>query len=79
MLYVIWGLTGLGIVLGFLLGVVLGIRHDYRQEAIGTVLVGYTGEEGDRANLFLDLDEDVVCFEKDDFVVLRVKRLKARK
>lgn len=79
MVYVVWGLTGIAIVLGFLFGVVLGIRHDYGQEAIGMLMIGYTGEEDEAAQMFLNLSKDVAHFETNDYVVLRVKRLRARK
>ena len=43
------------------------------------MLVGYTGEEDDGAHLFLNLDKKVDQLEDKDYVVLRVKKLKARK
>ena len=44
MSYLIWILTGIAVVLGFCLGVVLGIRRDLSRESVGTIIVGYTGE-----------------------------------
>ena len=79
MAYLVWILTAIAIALGFALGVILGKNHDYRKLAIGTMLVGYTGEEDDAAHLFLNLDEDVSGIESREFVVLRVKKVKARK
>lgn len=41
MAYLVWILTGLAIILGFLLGLILGMTHDYRKKAVGTLLIGY--------------------------------------
>lgn len=79
MVYILYILTALAIVLGFLLGVVLGIRHDYKQESIGMLMVGYTGEPDEGPHIFLNLKESVEHFHTNDYVVLRVQRLKARK
>lgn len=32
MAYLVWILTGLAIILGFLLGLILGMTHDYRKK-----------------------------------------------
>lgn len=79
MVYVVWILTGLAIILGFMLGLVLGRTHHYKKDAIGTLLVGYTGEEDDGAHLFLNMDEAVEDIENREYAVLRVKKVKARK
>lgn len=79
MVYLIWGLVGMGIVVGIALGATLGIRMDLGKMSDGTMLVGYTGEEDDDAHLFLNLDKEVDQLEDKDYVVLRVKKLKARK
>ena len=57
MSYLIWILTGIAVVLGFCLGVVLGIRRDLSRESIGTIIVGYTGEEDDGAHLLFFLTQ----------------------
>lgn len=79
MSYLIWILTGIAVVLGFCLGVVLGIRRDLSRESIGTIIVGYTGEEDDCAHLFLNLDESPDGLETNDYVILRVQKVKSRK
>lgn len=79
MSYLIWILTGIAVVLGFCLGVVLGIRRDLSRESIGTIIVGYTGEEDDGAHLFLTLDESPDGLETNDYVILRVQKVKSRK
>ena len=79
MIAVFWFLVILAIGLGFLLGVVLGIRHDFRGEAVGSLIIGTTGEEDDPPHLFLNLDESIADFESEDFVLLRVKRVEAQK
>lgn len=79
MVYLIWGLVGMGVVVGIALGATLGIRMDLGKMSDGTMLVGYTGEEDDGAYLFLNLDKEVDQLEDKDYVVLRVKKLKARK
>lgn len=79
MTYLVWLLAAIAIALGFLLGLVLGIRHDYEQEAIGMLMVGYTGEPDEGPHIFLNLKESVEHFHTNDYVVLRVQRLKARK
>lgn len=79
MTYLVWLLAAIAIALGFLLGLVLGIRHDYEQEAIGMLMVGYTGEPEEGPHIFLNLKKNITAFETNDYVVLRVKRLKARK
>lgn len=56
MVYLIWGLVGMGVVVGIALGATLGIRMDLGKMSDGTMLVGYTGEEDDGAHLFLNLD-----------------------
>ena len=79
MVYIVWILTGLAIILGFALGLVLGWNHHYKKDAIGTLLVGYTGEKDDAAHLFLNMDEPVDSIETREYAVLRVKKVKARK
>ena len=79
MAYMVWLLTGIAVLIGFFLGIVLGIRRDLHDESVGTIFVGYTGEEDDGAHLFLDLDEDISGFETNDYVVLRIRKVKARK
>lgn len=79
MVYLIWGLVGMGVVVGIALGATLGIRMDLGKMSDGTMLVGYTGEEDDGPHLFLNLDKEVNQLEDKDYVVLRVKKLKARK
>ena len=79
MAYLIWGLVGMGVVVGIALGATLGIRMDLGKMSDGTMLVGYIGEEDDGAHLFLNLDKEVNQLEDKDYVVLRVKKLKARK
>ncbi len=79
MSYLIWILTGIAVVLGFCLGVVLGIRRDLSRESIGTIIVGYTGEEDDGAHLFLNLDKSPDGLETNDYVILRVQKVKSRK
>lgn len=79
MAYLVWGLTALAIILGFLLGLVLGRNHHYKKEAVGTLLVGYTGEDDDTAHLFLNMDCPVEDIEACEYAVLRVKKVKARK
>lgn len=79
MSYLIWILTGIAVVLGFCLGVVLGIRRDLSRESVGTIIVGYTGEEDDGAHLFLNLDESPDNLESNDYVILRVQKVKSRK
>ena len=79
MVYLIWGLVGMGVVVGIALGATLGIRMDLGKMSDGMMLVGYTGEEDDGAHLFLNLDKEVNQLEDKDYVVLRVKKLKARK
>ena len=79
MVYLIWGLTGLAIVLGFALGVTLGIRWNYSRKSVGTILVGYTGEEDEPAQMFLNLDEEVSSLESRDYAVMRIKKISARK
>lgn len=53
MAYLVWILTGIAIVLGFLLGLLLGKTHDYRKKSVGTLLVGYTGEDDDGAHILI--------------------------
>ena len=77
--YLIWILKGIAVVLGFCLGVVLGIRRDLSRESVGTIIVGYTGEEDDGAHLFLNLDESPDNLETNDYVILRVQKVKSRK
>ena len=79
MSYLIWILTGIAVMLGFCLGVVLGIRRDLSRESVGTIIVGYTGEEDDDAHLFLNLDESPDNLETNDYVILRVQKVKSRK
>ena len=79
MVYLIWGLVGMGVVVGIALGATFGIRMDLGKMSDGMMLVGYTGEEYDGAHLFLNLDKEVNQLEDKDYVVLRVKKLKARK
>lgn len=79
MAYLVWILTGLAIILGFLLGLILGMTHDYRKKAVGTLLIGYTGEEDDNAHLFLNMDKAVEDIEGSKYVVLRIKKVQARK
>ena len=79
MVYLIWGLVGMGVVVGIALGATLGIRMDLGKMSDGTMLVGYTSEEDDGAHLFLNLDKEVNQLEDKDYIVLRVKKLKARK
>ena len=79
MAYLVWILTGLAIILGFLLGLVLGTTHDYRKKAVGTLLIGYTGEEDDGAHLFLNMDKAVEDIERSEYAVLRIKKVQARK
>ena len=79
MAYLVWILTGLAIILGFLLGLVLGMTHDYRKKAVGTLLIGYTGEEDDGAHLFLNMDKAVEDIERSEYAVLRIKKVQARK
>lgn len=79
MSYLIWILTGIAVALGFCLGVVLGIRRDLSRESIGTIIVGYTGEEDDGAHLFLNLDKSPDGLETNDYVILRVQKVKSRK
>ena len=55
MVYLVWGLVGMGVVVGIALGATLGIRMDLGKMSDGTMLVGYTGEEDDGAHLFLNL------------------------
>lgn len=78
MAYLVWILTGLAIVLGFLLGLTLGMTHDYRKKAVGTLLIGYTGEEDDGAHMFLNMDKAVEDIESSEYAVLRIKKVKAR-
>lgn len=78
MVYLIWILTGLAIVLGFLLGLMLGKRHDIRKEAVGTIHIAYFGEEAE-PEMFLTLDEPVCSLSGKDYAVLRLKTGKARK
>ena len=77
--YLIWILTGIAVVLGFCLGVVLGIRRDLSRESVGTIIVGYTGEEDDGAHLFLNQVEAPDILEPNDYVILRVQKVKSRK
>lgn len=78
MAYLVWILTGIAIVLGFLLGLLLGKNHDYRKKSVGTLLVGYTGEDDDGAHLFLSMDKAVEDIENTEYAILRVKKVKAR-
>lgn len=78
MVYLVWILTGLAVVLGFLLGVLLGKRHDFRKEAVGTIHVAYFGDEVE-PEMFLTLDNPVSTLEGKEYAVLRLKTGKARK
>lgn len=75
MAYLVWILTGIAIVLGFLLGLLLGKTHDYRKKSVGTLLVGYTGEDDDGAHLFLSMDKAVEDIENAEYAILRVKKV----
>ena len=79
MAYLVWILTGLAIILGFLLGLLLGMTHDYHKKTVGTLLIGYTGEEDDGAHLFLNMDKAVEDIEGSEYAVLRIKKVQARK
>lgn len=79
MIYLVWALIGLGIVLGIALGMTLGYRQDMNKMSDGDLMVGYTGEEDDGAHLFLNLDREVNDLEDKDYVILRVKKVQARK
>ena len=79
MVYLVWALIGAGIVLGIALGVTLGVRMDLGKMTDGVLYVGRTSEEEDGANLFLNLEKEVSELHDKDYVVLKVKELKARK
>ncbi len=78
MVYLVWILTGLAIVLGFLLGVLLGKRRDLHKEAVGTIHVAYFGDETE-PEMFLTLDNPVSSLDGKDYAVLRLKTGKTRK
>ncbi len=78
MVYLVWILTGLAVVLGFLLGVLLGKRHDIWKEAVGTIHIAYFGEEAE-PEMFLTLDNPVGSLEGKEYAVLRLKTGKTRK
>ena len=79
MVYLVWAFIAAGIVLGIALGMTLGYRHDLGKMSDGVLMVGYTGEEDDGAHLFLNLDREVDNLQDKDYVVLRVKKVQARK
>ena len=78
MVYLVWILTGLAVIMGFLLGVLLGKRRDLRKEAVGTIHVAYFGDEAE-PEMFLTLDNPVSALEGKEYAVLRLKTGKTRK
>lgn len=77
MAYLVWILTGIAIVLGFLLGVILGKGFGLGRKSVGTIHVISVDENA--PEMFLTLDKDVNTLIGRQYAVLRIKTGKARK
>lgn len=76
-MYIIIGLGLICATIGFVVGSVVRWKIDYETEAIGSLIVTPT-DENENPSLFLNLDEELVDFADEQYVVFKVIKVKPR-
>lgn len=76
-MYIIIGLGLICATIGFVVGSVVRWKIDYEAEAIGSLIVTPT-DENENPSLFLNLDEELVDFADEQYVVFKVIQVKPR-
>jgi hypothetical protein len=76
-MYIIIGLGLICATIGFVVGSAVRWKIDYEAEAIGSLIVTPT-DENENPSLFLNLDEELVDFADEQYVVFKVIKVKPR-
>ena len=76
-MYIIIGLGLICATIGFVVGSAIRWKIDYEAEAIGSLIVTPT-DESENPSLFLNLDEELVDFADEQYVVFKVVQVKPR-
>lgn len=75
MVYLVWGLAGLAVVLGFLFGMGLQWEKAMRDESIGELLVFLPEFAEEEKQFVLHVREENLDFLNQKYVVLRVEKV----
>lgn len=75
MLYLVWGLVGVAVVLGFLFGISLQGEKALQDESIGELLVFLPEFEEEEKQFILHIRRENLDFLNQKYVVMRVKKV----